>query len=77
MRLVCLANKAANIISEFEMTMRVIDVAPNEAPLAMLADRIEKASWHENIAVDELLGRDLPLSEEEHSILREFIGKAA
>jgi hypothetical protein len=29
------------------MTMRVIDVAPNEAPLAALADRIEKASSRE------------------------------
>ena len=37
-----------------KMTMRVIDVAPNEAAWALLVDRLEKASSGEQLSEEEL-----------------------
>ncbi|HEY7765885.1 MAG TPA: hypothetical protein VIB38_12915 [Aestuariivirgaceae bacterium] len=59
------------------MTMRVIDVAPNEVLLASLADRLEKASsGSEPISerdVQSLLELDPDFAEAARAMLREFI----
>jgi len=59
------------------MTMRVIDVAPNEAPLALLAKRLEQAcSGGEPLTEEEIqafLEMDPNLRETAKSILREYL----
>jgi hypothetical protein len=59
------------------VTMRVIDVAPNEALLATLTDRLERASAGEEPLTDEevqrLLDLDPAFAETAKSMLREFI----
>jgi hypothetical protein len=59
------------------MTMRVIDVAPNEALLANLADRLEKASsGSEPLSeqdVQSLLDLDPEFAETARRMLREFM----
>jgi hypothetical protein len=59
------------------MTMRVIDVAPNEALLANLADRLEKASSGSEplseLDVQSLLDLDPEFAETARRMLREFM----
>jgi hypothetical protein len=59
------------------MTMRVIDVAPNEALLARLADRLEKASASgEQLSekdIQSLIDLDPEFAETAREMLREFI----
>jgi hypothetical protein len=59
------------------MTMRVIDVAPNEALLARLADRLEKASANgEQLSekdMESLIDLDPEFAETAREMLREFI----
>jgi hypothetical protein len=59
------------------VTMRVIDIAPNEALLATLADRLERASSGEEVLTDDEIQRILDLdpafAETAKSMLREFI----
>jgi hypothetical protein len=60
------------------MTMRVIDVAPNEALLATLADRLERSSSGEEGLADEEIQRildhlDPTFVDTAKSMLREFI----
>ena len=60
------------------MTMRVIDVAPNEALLAALADRLERSSSGEEGLADEEIQRildhlDPTFVDTAKSMLLEFI----
>lgn len=60
------------------MTMRVIDVAPNEALLATLADRLERSSSGEEGLADEEIQRildhlDPTFVDTAKSMLLEFI----
>ena len=61
------------------MMMRVVDVAPNEALLAALADRLEKASsGREPLTesdIETLLDLDPAFVETAKSMLREFIAR--
>jgi hypothetical protein len=59
--------------------MRVMDVAPNEAPLVVLADRLEEATWwREPLSEDEIrafldVGPDF--LETAKSMLSEFLDR--
>ena len=61
------------------MTLRVIDVAPNEAPLAALADRLERASsGGEPLTEEEIrtfLETEPAFLETAKSMLREYFAK--
>jgi hypothetical protein len=59
-----------DIIRSIEMTMRLVDVAPNEAPLVMLIDRLEKVLECKALTEEEirsLLAMDSPPSVEHPS----------
>jgi len=59
------------------VTMRVIDIAPNEALLATIADRLERASSGEEPLTDDEIQRMLDLdpafAETAKFMLREFL----
>jgi len=60
------------------LTLRVIDVAPNEAPLAALADRLERASSGGEPLTEEertFLETEPAFLETAKSMLREYFAK--
>ena len=65
--------------SEYEMTMRMIDVAPNEAALTVLTDRLEQATEPGKALTEEeiksFLDMDPEFLETAKSMLREFFDR--